>query len=194
MPDTDASELDDRTLVEETIDGNDDAYRTLVARHLPSVYSFCMHYMGNSEDAQDAAQESFVKAWRNLGRFDTSKSFRTWVFSIAKNTATDLMRKRKSVVFSKFDTGEDSNVLTDTLADTEPLPDEVFSEAANAETVRAALRELKPRDQTILLLRYNEEQSFEDIARILKMSPNTVRSLHRRALMQLKKLLQNTTN
>jgi RNA polymerase sigma-70 factor (ECF subfamily) len=194
MPDTDASELDDHTLVEETIDGNDDAYRTLVARHLPSVYSFCMHYMGNSEDAQDAAQESFVKAWRNLGRFDTSKSFRTWVFSIAKNTATDLMRKRKSVVFSKFDTGEDSNVLTDTLADTEPLPDEVFSEAANAETVRAALRELKPRDQTILLLRYNEEQSFEDIARILKMSPNTVRSLHRRALMQLKKLLQNTTN
>jgi RNA polymerase sigma-70 factor (ECF subfamily) len=192
MPDREALPIEDSVLIEKAREGDDDAYRTLVTRHLPAVYTFCMHYMGSSDDAQDAAQESFLKAWKNLGRFDTSKSFRTWLFSIAKNTATDLMRKRKSVVFSKFDTGDDSNVLTDTLADTEPLPDELFAQSSNAEVVRTAMQKLKQRDQTILMLRYDEEQSFEDISRILKMSPNTVRSLHRRALIQLKKILEFT--
>jgi RNA polymerase sigma-70 factor (ECF subfamily) len=193
MPDPEASQLEDSVLIERAREGDDDAYRALVTRHLPSVYTFSSHYMGNSEDAQDAAQETFLKAWKNLERFDTSKSFRTWLFAIAKNTATDLMRKRKSVVFSKFDTGDDSNVLIDTLTDTEPLPDELFAQSSNAEVVRAALQKLKQRDQTILMLRYDEEQSFEDIAKILKMSANTVRSLHRRALIQLKKTLQDTT-
>jgi RNA polymerase sigma-70 factor (ECF subfamily) len=165
------------------------ALKELVELHLPAVYTFCVRYTGSIEDAQDAAQETFLKAWKNLKRFDTKKSFRTWLFAIAKNSATDLMRKRKSVPFSKFDTAEDSNVLTDTLADTEPLPEELFEQSLQTGAVRDALVELSARDQTILSLRYQEEQSFEDIARILRMSPNTIRSLHRRALISLRKLL-----
>jgi RNA polymerase sigma-70 factor (ECF subfamily) len=179
----------DQELVAAVKEGDDDALHTLVQRHLPSVYTFVSRYMGNAEEAQDATQETFLKAWRKIGRFDSSKSFRTWLFAIAKNTATDLMRKRKSVAFSRFDTDEDNNVLTDTLADPEPLPEELFIQSSDAHEVREALAKLKPRDRGILSMRYEEDLSFEEIARIMKMSPNTVRSLHRRALITLRKML-----
>ncbi len=172
---------------------DDTALKELVDRHLQAIYTFCLRYTGSPEDAQDAAQETFVKAWKKLKSFDTKKPFRTWLFAIAKNSATDLMRKRKTVSFSKFDTGEDSNVLVDTLADPEPLPDEVFERASLASDARGALAQLPARDRAILSLRYEEEESFESISRILKIPANTVRSLHRRALIALRKLLEQQT-
>ncbi len=183
------SEPTDAELVTRVLAGDDTALTELVDRHLPAVYTFCLRYMGSAEDAQDAAQETFVKAWRKLKTFDTKKNFRTWLFAIAKNSATDLMRKRKSVPLSKFENENEDNVLIDTLADAEPLPDEVFAEAARAKNAREALAQLPSRDRVILSLRYEEEESFEDIAKILKIPANTVRSLHRRALIALRKLL-----
>jgi RNA polymerase sigma factor (sigma-70 family) len=94
------------------------------------------------------------------------------------------------VVFSKFDNDDDSNVLTDTLTDTEPLPEELFDRALAAGEVQTALQTLKPRDRMLLSLRYDEELSFEDIAKIMKISANTIRSLHRRALMSLRAVLE----
>jgi RNA polymerase sigma-70 factor (ECF subfamily) len=182
--------LTDSELVDRVLASDDIALKELVDRYLPSVYTFCLRYMGNAEDAQDAAQETFLKAWRKLKGFDTNKSLKTWLFAIAKNTATDLMRKRKSVVFSKFDTAEDSNVLTDTLRDPEPLPDEIFERASLVSDARDALAQLPSRDRAILSLRYEEEESFEDIAKILSIPANTVRSLHRRALITLRQLLE----
>ncbi len=182
--------LTDSELVHKVLTSDDVALKELVDRYLPSVYTFCLRYTGSPEDAQDAVQETFVKAWRKLKRFDTKKSLKTWLFAIAKNTATDLMRKRKSVVFSKFDTADDKNILTETLADPEPLPDELFERASLASDAREALAQLPARDRAILSLRYDEEESFENIASILKIPANTVRSLHRRALIALRKLLE----
>jgi RNA polymerase sigma-70 factor (ECF subfamily) len=187
------STVTDAELVEKVLKCDDTALKELVDRHLQAIYTFCLRYTGSPEDAQDAAQETFVKAWKKLKSFDTKKPFRTWLFAIAKNSATDLMRKRKTVSFSKFDTGEDSNVLVDTLADPEPLPDEVFERASLASDARGALAQLPARDRAILSLRYEEEESFENISRILKIPANTVRSLHRRALIALRKLLEQQT-
>ena len=179
----------DANLIAAARQDDEGAFKILVDRYLPSVYGFCVRYTGNPSDAEDATQEAFLKAWKHLGRFNTDKSFKTWLFAIAKNSATDIMRKRRSVNISQFDTTDDSNVLIDTLADPEPLPEELFERATLAEDVRGALTFLKPRDQAILELRYVEDQSFEDISRVLRMSPNTVRSLHRRALITLRKAL-----
>ena len=181
------TESSDTDLITAARQDDEAAFKLLVDRYLPSVYSFCVRYTGNPSDAEDAAQEAFLKAWRHLSRFNTDKSFKTWLFAIAKNSATDLMRKRRSVNFSQFDTADDGNVLVDTLADPEPLPEELFERASLAKDVRSALTFLKPRDQAILELRYVEDLSFEDISRVLGMSANTVRSLHRRALIALRK-------
>ncbi|MDR3546735.1 MAG: sigma-70 family RNA polymerase sigma factor [Candidatus Pacebacteria bacterium] len=189
MPEIPLAEQSDIELIQAARQDDEAAFGILVNRYLPSVYAFCLRYTSNPPDADDVAQETFVKAWRHLGRFDLEKSFKTWLFAIAKNTATDIMRKRRTVAFSQFDTEDDSNVLIDTLTDTEPLPEEIFDEATRAEDVRKALSELKPRDQTILELRYREELSFEEISQLLSIPANTVRSLHRRALMALRKSL-----
>ena len=179
--------LSDEQLIERVRGEDDAALHVLVERHLKSVYRFCLRYTGSSEDAEDAAQEAFLKAWRNLGRYDSGKPFKTWLFAIAKNSATDLMRKRKSVTFSMLDSGgaPDSS-FSDTLADPEDLPDEVFARSALAQEVQTAMSSLKARERTILSLRYEEGESFEDIARILSIPANTVRSLHRRALSTMR--------
>ncbi len=179
----------DVELVIRARDGNDRAYNELVERHLQSVYTFCLRYTGSKEDAQDAVQETFVKAWRNLNRFDLKKSFRTWLFAIAKNAATDLLRKRRSLPISRFDTADDSNPILDTLVDTELLPDELFERSSLVTEIQEALSSLSPRDRAVLSLRYEEEESFEDISRILKIPANTIRSIHRRALILLREIL-----
>jgi RNA polymerase sigma-70 factor (ECF subfamily) len=180
----------DADLIKKVLAQDDAALKELIEQHLQSIYTFCLRYTGNPEDAQDATQETFIKAWKKLKTFNTKKPFRAWLFAIAKNSATDLMRKRKTVSFSKFDTGEDANVLVDTLADSEPLPDELFERASLASDARSALGKLPARDRAILSLRYEEEESFETISKILKIPANTVRSLHRRALIVLRKLLE----
>ncbi len=185
MPD----EPSDAELIEAIREGDDSALDTLVARHLPAVYAFCLRFTGNADDAQDAAQETFLKAWRSLGRFDTKKSFRTWLFAIARNAATDLMRKRRHVPFSFFDSADQDTSIADTIPDEEPTADELFDERTRTEDVRTALETLKPRERLILSMRYEEEFSFEEIAQVLRIPAATVRSLHRRALATLRMML-----
>lgn len=181
----------DRDLIERAKRGDDAAFDTFTKNYLSAVYTFCLRYLGNSDDAQDAVQETFVKAWRSLGKFDTKRAVKPWLFQIAKNTATDLMRKRRSIAFSDIVTTADSDLdFSDTLPDAEPLPDNMFETEELGETVRLALAALPARDRLLLLLRYEEGFSFEEIANILETPANTVRSLHRRALVSLREKLQ----
>lgn len=179
----------DHELAAAARDGDDAALRLLLERHLPAVYTFCARFIGNPEDAQDAAQEAFLKAWRNLARFDLERSFRTWVLAIARNASIDLMRKRRPLAFSQF-AAETASAFEETIADPEPLPEEVFARATLAEDVRAALAHLPPRSRAILSMRYEEELSFEEIAQVMDMPANTVRSTHRRALSALRGYFQ----
>lgn len=183
-------EFTDAELIKEIKEGDDTALDILVRRHISAIYTFCLRFTGSAEDAQDATQETFLKAWKNIGRFDTRKSFRTWLYAIARNTATDLLRKRKHIPFSLFDTDDSETSVADSLIDEELLPDQVFERTSDAEEIRDAVEELKPRDQLIISMRYEEELPFEDIAKILRIPAATVRSLHRRALSALRNTLE----
>lgn len=182
-------EASDRDLVEAAREGDDDALRLLMERHLQAVYRLCLRLTGSATDAEDAAQEAMVKAWRNLARFDEEQAFRPWLFTIARNSATDLMRKRRSLPFSAFADEDGTIALSDTLADPEPLPEEILANSMEGAEAAAALRTLPARDQALLALRYQDELSFEDISTVLAMPANTVRSIHRRALIALRKRL-----
>ncbi|MBI4159946.1 sigma-70 family RNA polymerase sigma factor [Candidatus Wolfebacteria bacterium] len=67
----------------------------LIRRYLKPIYGFTYRYVGAGQDTEDVTQETFVKVWRNLKKFDQNKSFKTWIFSIAKNTAIDFLKKKK---------------------------------------------------------------------------------------------------
>ena len=203
----------DEQLIAEYLSGDEKSLEILFGRHLKPIYSFTYRYVGGGQDAEDVTQEVFVKVWKNLHKFDphrqnkspapyrTSKAssgsgFKTWIFSIAKNTAIDFLKKsrsasggKKAIPFSKFENEEGENMITETLADPSPLPQELLERAGIAQMLNSAMEKLSPQYRMVLFLRYNDHFNFREIAESLEEPLHTITSRHRRALIQLKKIL-----
>jgi RNA polymerase sigma-70 factor (ECF subfamily) len=185
--------ISDTSLILASQEGDEQAFAQLVGRHLASVYRFCIRYIGNSDDADDAAQITFFKAWKSIEKFDTKKSFTTWIFTLARNSSIDILRRRSAVPFGNL-SGQTSaekhgDSFEDSLVDQEALPDELFMRQEISEEIARALGGLSSEDRSLLSLRYEENVSFEEIATILSVPSSSVRSRHRRAIAQLRKLL-----
>jgi RNA polymerase sigma-70 factor (ECF subfamily) len=181
----------DKQLVKDYLSGIDeDALGILIQKYLKPVYGFIYSYIGDpysAGDAEDITQEAFVRAWKNLAKFNYKKNFKTWIFSIAKNAAVDWLRAKKTVPFSAFENEQGQNVLVETIADKKPLADEIFERNSIAQTMQAAINNLLPKYQTVLSAYYNEDMNFRQIAQKTGDPINTVKSRHRRALLMLKK-------
>jgi RNA polymerase sigma-70 factor (ECF subfamily) len=109
---------------------------------------------------------------------------------IARNTVFDYLRKKKPFVFSDIENDHGETVVLDT-PDIEPLPDELVARAHDAEEIREVMNKLSPVYREVLLLRYMNQMSFEEISATLDEPSNTVRSRHRRGIIQLRKLLED---
>jgi RNA polymerase sigma-70 factor (ECF subfamily) len=181
-------ERDDRQLIADALAGDDDAFAFLVHRHLSAVYNFSYRF-GGREDADDIAQETFFKVWKNLKKFRPDGNFKTWLFQIARNTTIDCMRKKRDVTFSRFENEEGENFLEETLADNEPLADEIFARAEERKRVEKLLEELPPLYREVVILHHQHDFTFEEIGNILKKPLDTVKSQHRRALILLREML-----
>ena len=182
----------DEELVALYLAGDESAYNELVERHLKTVYSFVVRFVGNAQDAEDIVQETFVKAWKHAKRYRSeASSFKTWVMRIARNSAIDHLRKRKALTFSQFDTPEGVNILAETLADAAPLPEELFMKKEDSEHLSEALQKLPAGIRDILLLHYDSGLTFLEIGELLGEPQNTIKSRHYRAMGALRKLLAN---
>jgi len=179
----------DAKLVERAKSGDEDAIEELVKRFIDPVYAFLARYMGNGELAEDATQETFVKAWKNLKKFDASRSMKPWLFEIARNTANDMLRRKRAHLFSDLSSAESDTRFEDMIADPAPLPPELFAEAELGQHVARALATLPERDRAVLVLRYTEDLSWDDVALAMDAPANTVKSWHRRALGKLREVL-----
>ena len=177
-------------LIADYLNGDSQSLEVLIRRHLGPIYSFVYRYVGNRQDAEDITQEVFIKVWRNLKKFDQQKSFKTWIFSIAKNTAIDFLKKKKMIPFSEFDNEGGENTIIETLADPSSLPQELLEKAGMAQTLNAAMEKLSSQYRMVLFLRYNDHFNFREIAESLGEPLNTIKSRHRRALVMLKEQLQ----
>lgn len=190
-------QLNDAQLVTLYRNGDQKSLEVLFERYLKPIYHFAYRMVGTVHDAEDVAQETFVKAWRHLKKFDERKSFKTWLFSIAKNTALDFLKKKKAVPFSAFESAEGDNALIEGIADPEALPPEVFDRADLASFLASAIAKLPPIYRVVLTLRYNEQLRFREIAEVLGEPLHTVKSRHRRACIALRDILiepKNTFN
>lgn len=181
----------DQQLIDGYLAGDDESLDFLIKRYLKPIYSFVYRYVGNEQEAEDITQEIFVKVWRNLKKFNQNKKFKTWIFSIAKNTSIDWLRKKKAMPFSNFENEKGENLLTKTLIDPYPLPDEIFERIGITEMLNKVMNQLIPEYRMVLFLRYNDHFTFREIAESLGESLNTIKSRHRRALIQLRKLLSS---
>lgn len=176
--------------VRAALGGDDEAFGLLVARYTDAVYKFAYRYVRTGADAEDIAQETFVRAWRHLKKFDTSKSLKTWLFAIARNAALDSIKKKKPMLFSQIarDEGALETLFAPQLAGGE-LPDAAFDRGMEGASVTGTLSMLPPAYRTVLTMRYRGALKFREIADALGEPIDTVKSRHRRGLLLMKKLL-----
>jgi len=183
--------IDDENLVRRYLNGDEKSLETLIQRYLKPIYSFVYRFLGNRQDAEDVTQEVFIKVWRHLKKFKKNKSFRIWIFSIAKNTAIDYLKKKKIIPFSEFENEFGENKLIETIPDPLLLANELLEKAEIREKINSALEKLSPSYRMVLFLYYNDRFNFREIAEIFGESINTIKSRHYRALLMLKKILES---
>lgn len=177
--------LDDRQIIENYLSGEEAAFSELVKIYLKPVFNFIYQFTNDRSIAEDLTQDTFLKAWKSLKRFDQNRKFKTWIFAIAKNTAFDWLKKKKEIPFSKF-LDEEGNSRLEEIVDEELLADEILKKSDSAKRLDEKLREIPEYYRLILLLHYKEDFSLREIAEILDEPYNTVKSRHQRALKRLK--------
>lgn len=191
IPHTDYSHNTDEDLAERCRTQDEYAFQELTKRYIKPIFNFVRRYAQSEEVAEDITQDTFFKVWRNVKQYKRGMKFRPWLYTIARNTSLDFIKKKKSTTFSDLDDNTNDLAFTDTLQDSEPLQTEIFDNAAMAETLAKTLTLLHPDHQTVITLHYHEELTFDEIAKVLNRPMNTVKSWHRRALIQLRELLKN---
>jgi RNA polymerase sigma-70 factor (ECF subfamily) len=169
--------------------GNEVLFQTLTDRYLKSVYNFIYRYVGNTGDAEDITQDVFVSAWEHLKNFDTSKKFSAWIFTIAKNTSLNWIKKKKPALFSAFQNEKGENVLEELLRDAGALPDALFEQAHLKGMLQSAIEKLPAHYRDVLFPRYYDDLTFQQIADRLGKPLDTVKSQHRRAILALKRVV-----
>ena len=181
----------DGDLIINYLNGDKEEFTEIVNRYLKMVYNFTYRLVGSEKEAEDITQEVFLKVWKSIKKFDLEKNFKTWIFTIAKNTAVDYLRKRKDIPMSAFDNDEGGNFIEDSLEDIERRPDEVFALAQNKKQIEKVMKELSIMQREVMILKYVNEMSLSEVSEIMDMPRETVKSHHRRALLKIKKLLSN---
>jgi RNA polymerase sigma-70 factor (ECF subfamily) len=142
--------------------------------------------LGNYEDAQDAAQEAFLKCWRKAKSLHRIRNLRAWLFRIGLNTAKDLQRsawRRHARPLGRPEGRSETQP--------QPPPLEVVVRQEETERLRAALFELRPEEKEVFLLRQNGELSYEQIARVVRRPVGTVKTQMRAALQKLQRVLES---
>lgn len=184
----------DEELVRESLSGDQSAYEHLMQRSLKPVFNFVYLYTRSTEETEDIVQDTFFKAWKHLRSFKSGKKWKSWILTIARNTALDFLKKRRLTPFSTLDEPDEGLTFSETVEDTELRAPELFERAEHAQLLAIALEKLRPEFQTVIMLHYHQELTFEDIALIMGSSMNTVKSWHRRALHALKDSLHMHRN
>ncbi len=169
-------ERSDETLAEEARNGSQEAFRELVERFERPVFGLIVRIVRRAEEAEDLAQETFLKAHRALARFDPSRKFSSWLFKIAHNTALDALRRAGETTLSLDAPPRDGDEAPEPPAD--PSAEDPFARAAGRDLGRAleaAIHRLRPEYREVLLLRFVEELSYEEIAEVTSAPLGTVK-------------------
>ncbi len=179
----------DQQLVAAYLKGDQKALEVLIRRYLGLIYRFVFSYVNNAACAQDVTQETFLKAWRNIKKFDQQKTFKTWLYVIAKNTAIDFTRKKTDIPFSTFENNSGQNPLIDNLVDESWLPDRIAQQINAKDILALAMEKLSLKYRKILSLYYQKNYNLREISQMLREPLNTVKSRHRRGLAHLRQYI-----
>jgi RNA polymerase sigma-70 factor (ECF subfamily) len=177
-------ELNDSDVVQASLDGDPRAFGELVRRYDQRLLNFVAPPLGARERAQDRLQETFVRVYRHLHRFDQSKKFSTWIYTIASNLAKNELRNRSRnplVLFQTLKKNWDADHRPLEWEDTQYKPDDLFRKRHLREKVEEAVSHLPEHHRIVFVLREMEGKTYEEIADITGCNLGTVKSRLNRA-------------
>ncbi|WP_316786032.1 RNA polymerase sigma factor [Pedobacter frigiditerrae] len=177
----------DLDLITAVLNGDTAQYAVLVKRHQRFVFTLAIRFAKNREDAEEVAQDVFVKAYRALGTFKQTSKFSTWLYTITYTTAMTFLRKKRLDTQSIND---DENVLQIANSGNDFDASNSAEKKSSYAYLSQAIDMLLPDDAAIITLFYKGEQSLEEIGEALSMEPNTVKVKLHRARQRLKEKLQ----
>ncbi|WP_207427266.1 RNA polymerase sigma factor [Pedobacter sp. SYSU D00535] len=190
-PNFSANALNDFNLVGKAKEGDQKAYAELMQRYKDSIYFMALKMVNNKDDAMDLTVETFGKAFENIEKYKPDFAFSTWLFRIATNNCIDFIRKKRVSMVS-------INSMVDEEGDDRPLqiksdtlnPEETSIKKQQQEQLKIIVDKLPLRYKTLIILRYFEEQSYEEIAQQLDLPLGTVKA----QLFRARDLLSNILN
>jgi RNA polymerase sigma-70 factor (ECF subfamily) len=175
--------------VERAKSGDSDAFRLLVEQHSRAIFRLAYRMTGNEEDAEDVVQETFLRAYKQLARYEARSSFSTWLYRIASNYSLDLIRMRKHREEKRERGSVDQDILQ-SIPETGPGPDRMLYGSQVKERVDAALNGLSAQERTAFVLRHFEGLSIEEIGQTLGTGTNATKHSIFRAVQKLRKSLE----
>jgi RNA polymerase sigma-70 factor (ECF subfamily) len=183
---------DDAAAIARARGGDSEAFRLLVERHSRSVYKVAYRVTGNPEDAEDVVQETFLKAYRQLDRFEERASFGTWLHRIAWNCSVDLLRSRP-----KREQAEETETLEQLGSTTTPVtgttaasPERLMASVQVGDRVRAAMERLSPLERAAFVMRHYEGRTIDEISRALQIRENAAKHSVFRAVRKMRIALE----
>ena len=185
-------ELSDSVAVAQARAGDSGAFRILVERHSRNLFRLAYRMTGHQQDAEDVVQETFLRAYRQLSKFDDRASFGTWLYRIAANCSLDLIRARKRhQEHREVAAKEDSDLdIMQSIPANSPTPDRLAFSGEVQTRITAALDELSPQERTAFILRHFEGLSIEQIGASLGTGTNATKHSIFRAVQKLRRSLE----
>ena len=178
--------LGDNEIISRVLKGEQNAYAELVNRYQAYVFTLVLRMIKSREDAEEVAQDVFIKAYRSLADFRGESKFSTWLYTIANTTSITFLRKKKLDVHSL------DNEKVFEVADSRDsgLRANMVEQKSRVNMVNEAIAMLSPDDAEIITLFYKAEQNLEEISRILRLETNTVKVRLHRARTRLKEKME----
>ncbi|WP_017729224.1 RNA polymerase sigma factor SigW [Halalkalibacterium ligniniphilum] len=181
-----------KRLVKEVRKGDEQAFAELVELYKDKVYQVAYRMVGNAHEAQDVAQEAFLRAYTNIDRYDINRKFSTWIFRIATNVAIDRLRKKKPDFYLEDPVqGADGLTIGSQLAADKALPEEQVVTMETQDWIQAEIAELPPKYRTAIILKYMEDLSLKEISDVLDLPVSTVKTRIHRGREALRKRMRH---
>lgn len=191
-----SGDFDERLAIEACRDGNKEMFRPLVDKYRQQTFFLALQIVGNREDALDISQDSFIRAYRNLDRFDTGRPFGAWLLRIVRNLCIDLLRRRRVRRAVSLDDpgqgpdGEAGRPLHETVGDKRtPAADVMVEQNELKAKIWRAMGQLDEKHRTILVLRDFQDLSYLEMAEVLEIPKGTVMSRLHQARRRLREEL-----
>lgn len=178
--------LNDNELISRVLQGDQQAYAGLVSRYQNYVFTLALRFTKNREDAEEVAQDIFIKAYKALADFRGASKFSTWLYTIVNTTCISFLRKKKLAVHSL----DNENVFAAADNLHSGMSANLVEQKSRISMVNQAIRMLNADDSELITLFYKGEQSLEEIAQILGVEPNTAKVRLHRARTRLKEKME----